>query len=116
MAQKLGEEFMDAIIPTGTQPNAGKWTATFTPADMGIMLPLFDCYHIVIENGPPGSTFKVYKNNSLYDNVANGDTNSWDPNIPMKLENGDSVSFQWNTGTGTGGPTVWMYFQEPELL
>lgn len=115
MTAALAPTFKDAIKPaSGT--NAGNWTATFGPADISISLPTFECYRIVISGGPPGSTFQIFVGNRLYDSVFPGDTNSWDPNNPMKLNNGDSLSFQWNTGTGTSGPTVWLYFQESNPL
>jgi hypothetical protein len=113
--RKLGQAFQTAVISPAGRTNAGNWTATFDSPDIGIFLPEFDCYHIVIKGGPAGSTFDIYVNNNLYDSVTPGDTNSWDPNHPMKLSNGDSVIFYWNAGTGTA-PTVWLYFQEPELL
>lgn len=117
MPAPLGQEYVKAIIPTGHQPNAGNWTATFTPDLIGISLPRFECYRIVIKGGPAGSTFDVIINNTnLYDSVSPGDTNSWDPKNPMKLSNGDTVSYEWNTGVGATGPTVWMYFQEASPL
>lgn len=94
--------------------NTGKWTVTFDPATIGISHPLFECYHIVI-SGPPGSAFQIYIGNKFWDNVTPGDVNSWDPNQPMKLQNGDYVFFYWNTGSGSP-PTVTMYFQEPSPL
>lgn len=115
MTAKLGDAFK-----TGTKPasgtNAGNWTVVFNPADMSVSLTDFECYRIVISGGPPGSTFTIYIGNRLYDSVFPGDTNSWDPNNPMKLSNGDIVQFYWNTGTTGFQPTVWLYFQEARLL
>lgn len=117
MPAPLGHEYVQAVIPTAGMANSGNWTATFTQSDINIGLAQFECYHIVIKGGPSGSTFDVVINDTnLYDSVQPGDTNSWDPNNPMKLSNGDTVSFRWNTGTGTTGPTVWMYFQEASAL
>lgn len=116
MTARLGQDYKTGYIPNTGQPNAGKWTVTFTPADIGVSLPVFECYHIVVTGGPPGSTFDVYVNNNLYDSVQPGNVNSWDPNNPMKLSNGDSVSFHWNVGTVGYQPTVWMYFQQESPL
>lgn len=116
MTAALGYASTDAIIALPGQMNAGMWTATFSSADIGISLPEFECYHIVIKGGPPGSTFDVYVGNRLYDSVTPGDTNSWDPNNPMKLQAGDSVYFYWNSSTPNITPMVAMYFQEPEPL
>lgn len=116
MALKVGDAFGEGMIPKAGQQNAGNWTVILGPADIAISLPEFDCYRIVIAGGPPGSTFQVYVNNKLYDSVAPGDVNSWDPNNPMKLSNGDTVSFFWNVGTANYQPTVWMYFEQPKVL
>lgn len=116
MPAPLGHEFVKAVISSGAQPNTGNWTATFTQADINIGLARFECYHIVIKGGPVGATFDVLINNStLYDSVFPGWSTSWDPNNPMKLTNGDTVSYQWDTGAGTA-PTVWMFFQEASVL
>ena len=115
MAGDLGFANATAEIST-TGDNAGNWTATFTTQDIGISKPRFECYHIVIKGGPAGSTFDIYIGIKLWDSVAPGDTNSWDPNNTMRLVQGDTVYFYWNTGTGTTGPEVWMYFQDPKIL
>lgn len=101
------------ITPTGNI-NAGNWTVHFDPAVIGISAPLFDCYHIVI-SGPAGSAFTIYIGPRFYDNVIPGDKNSWDPNQPMHLQQGDHIYFYWNTGSGSA-PEVTMWFQEPTPL
>ena len=116
MTASLGHEFVEATIAADGQPNAGNWVATFSQSDINIGLTNFQCYRIVITGGPPGSSFTVTVSGNLYDSVFPGDTNSWDPNQPMELTNGDTVTFAWNTGTGMTGPTVWMYFQEASPL
>lgn len=106
----------EAAIAAAGQPNAGNWVATFVPSDIDVSLPTFECYRIVIEGGPLGSTFKVYIGNRVYDTVFPGWDTSWDPNNPMKLNNGDTISFQWNSGLATAQPVVWLYFQEANPL
>lgn len=113
MPLPLGSADATGTIPT-MGVNAGLWTVTFDPPTIGISSPLFECYHIVI-SGPAGSAFQIFIGNKFWDNVTPGDINSWDPNQPMKLQNGESVHFYWNTATGAA-PTVTMYFQEPSPL
>lgn len=112
MPRGLGEATVTATLGGSHSNNPSKWLATFTPSVIGVSIPVFECYRIVIKGGPAGSTFDVYIGVRLYDSVAPGDTNSWDPNQPMKLQQGDVVEFRWNTGSGSSGPQVWMYFQE----
>lgn len=116
MTAPLGYADKTATIALPGQLNAGNWTAAFTSNDIGISLPRFECYRIVIKGGPPGSKFDIYIGNRLYDSVDPGDTNSWDPNNPMKLQAGDSIYFYWNTNTANFAPFIAMYFQEPEAL
>lgn len=114
MTAYLGNTFKVGAV-TQTIPYAGNWAVVFNPADIPINNPTYECYRIVIKGGPPGSSFDVMVNNSLYDSVFPGDTNSWDPNNSMKLANGDTIGFYWNTGSSTA-PTVWLYFQEATPL
>lgn len=115
MPDRLAPSFKDATIAPSGHTNAGKWICEFHPADIPISEPKFQCYRIVIVGGPLGSTFTVYQNNSTYDSVFPGWTTSWDPNNPMKLENGDTVKFWWDTGSGTAA-TVWLYFEKESPL
>lgn len=94
--------------------NTGNYTVVFDPPTLDISAPLFECYHMVI-NGPPGSSFTIYIGSFQYDNVELGDVNSWDPNQTMKLQQGQTIYFFWNTGTGTV-PTVTMWLQEASPL
>jgi hypothetical protein len=113
MTASLGPESAEGV-PDTTGRNTGNWTVTFNPTTLGINLPVFECYHIVI-TGPPGSSFTIYIGSNFYDNVAQGDKNSWDPNQTMKLQQGQNVYFFWNTGAGTA-PQVTMWFQEASPL
>lgn len=115
MPESLGDQLKTAIVAPSTHPNAGNWICEFTAADIGISEPVFRCYHIVVDGGPLGSTFTVYRNNKKYDTVFPGWSTSWDPNNPMKLNNGDTISFWWNTGTGTAAE-VWLYFEKESPL
>ena len=113
MTAPLGLATADgALDKTGN--NTGNYTVVFDPQVLGMNLPRFECYHIVI-SGPAGSSFTIYVGANFYDNVTPGDVNSWDPNQTMKLQLGQNIYFYWNTGTGTV-PMVTMYFQEPSPL
>jgi hypothetical protein len=116
MASGLGDANVTATIAGATSQYAGRWVAAFTPAVIGIFQAQFECYRIVIRGGPPASTFDVYIGTRLYDSVTPGDTNSWDPNQTLKLNQGDTVTFVWNSGAGAAGPEVWLYFQAPAVL
>lgn len=116
MTASLGFAFKQATIAGAHSTNAGLWSAVFTPSDIDVALPTFECYRIVIANGPPGSTFQIFVGNRRYDSVFPGDTNSWDPNNPMKLNNGDTVAFYWNSNLASAQPEVWLYFQESRPL
>lgn len=109
MTTKLGSTFKQAKL------SGGLWVCTFHAADLNITLPDYECYRIVISNGPPGSMFNIYLNNQLWDAVFPGDNNSWDPNNPLPLEAGDALTFNWNLGGGTA-PFVWLYFQQTRIL
>lgn len=102
------------IGPTGSV-NAGKWTATFDPHTIGVSLATFECYRIVIANGPAGSSFNIFIGTNQWDSVFPGDTNSWDPNVAMPLQQSQTVYFYWNTGQGTA-PNVTMWFREASIL
>lgn len=115
MPEGLAPSFKEATIAPAGHTNAGKWICEFQASDIPISEPKFQCYHINVKGGPPGATFYVYQNNNEYDTVFPGWDTSWDPNNPMKLSNGDTVAFWWNTGTGTAA-TVWLYFEKETPL
>lgn len=115
MPKLLGPAEASGVIAPAGSLNAGKWTVTFDPHTLGISLPRFECYHIAIKNGPPGSTFTMYVGTNLWDSVAPGDVNSWDPNQTLKLQQGQTLFFYWNTGTGTA-PDVTLWLQEASPL
>lgn len=113
MPAALGPAFAIGT-PDKTGFNAGNWTVVFDPPTLNISAPNFECYHIII-TGPIGSSFTIFIGPNQYDNVQRGDNNSWDPHQPMKLQQGQTVYFYWNTGAGAA-PTVTMWFQEASAL
>lgn len=117
MTAPLGPAFATAEIDnSGKNPfGDGNFTITFDQQVLGMNLPLFECYHIVID-GPIGSSFKIYIGANFYSNVAQGWQNEWDPAQTMKLQLNQPIYFYWNVGTGTPVPNATMYFQEPSPL
>jgi hypothetical protein len=113
----LGPASGQAVIDnTGQNPfGNGNYTITINATDLAMNLPLFECYHIVID-GPIGSAFQIYVGANFYSNVAQGWKNEWDPSQTMKLQLGQNIYFYWDVGTGTPVPTATMYFQEPSPI
>jgi len=105
----------EATIAPSSHPNAGNWIVEFSASDIGVAEPKFQVYHIVVDSGPVGGKFVVYRNNQKYDTVFPGWDTSWDPNQPMKLANGDTVYFWWNTGVGDAAD-VTLYFEKETPL
>lgn len=115
MPESLGRTFKEAsLAPTG-HPNAGKWICEFSSSDIGISEPRFQCFHVNVQGGPVGSTFTWGYGNNPWDTVFPGWDTSWDPNNAMKLGNGDTIFFWWNTNSGTAA-TVWLYFEKETPL
>lgn len=115
MPESLGDTFKTASLAPSGHPNAGKWICEFQPKDIPISEPQFQCHHVNVEGGPTGGTFRWGYNNKRWETVFPGWDTSWDPNNPLKLSNGDSVFFWWDTGTGTAA-TVWLYFEKETPL
>lgn len=92
-----------------TGNNAGNWTVVFGPDVFNIDVP-FECYHIVV-NGAPGTTFFVYIENNVWDYVASGDINSWDPEQVMPIIPGQTVYFYYSDSVNDLQPpvvTMWL--------
>jgi hypothetical protein len=115
MPEGLGSQPKTATLAPSGHPNAGNWICEFTTADIGIAEPKFQIYHIVVDGGPVGSKFLVYRNNQKYDTVFPGWDTSWDPNNPMKLMSGDTVKFWWNS-SATPAAEVTLYFEKETPL
>lgn len=87
---------------------AGLWTVRFGPRDL--YPDAFEVYHITLIG--PGGDFWVYIDDALYSVADRGDINEWDPQHPMFVRPGQSISFYWSIGTGSA-PTVWLYARQP---
>lgn len=115
MAETLGDSNVTATLGTPTSANPGKWLATFDTNAIGISVSEFECYRIVVDGGPAGSSFSITLGVRLWDRVFPGNDTSWDPNQPMPLVQGDRVTFAWNLAADPA-PDVWMYFRERSPL
>lgn len=115
MPEKLGPtEQVTATIDTSGL-NTGNYTAAFTPQILSVSLPEFECYHIAIDSGPPGSSLRVYIGISHWDSTTPGNDTGWDPNNPMPIQQGQTVYLYWGTGTGPA-PMATLWLQEASVL
>jgi hypothetical protein len=78
-------------------PTTGFWVVSFTPDNIASRLSLIECYHIYL-TGPAGSSFDVMRNSQFWGASPNGYKNEWDPQQPMPLRAGDTVTFKYSTG------------------
>lgn len=115
MPETLGQANVTATLGGAGSSNPGKWLAVFDSNAIGVSLPEFECYHMIIDAGPAGSTARITLGVRLWDTVFPGNDTSWDPNQPLPLVQGDTVTFSWNSAA-TPAPDVWMYFRERSPL
>jgi hypothetical protein len=118
VSELLGQANVTATLGGPGTANPGQWTATFTPQVIGISLPEYECYRIIVSGGPMGSTFRIWIGGArMYGTVFPGWDTEWDPNNAMPLVQGDSVEFRWNSAaSANGAPDVWMYFRARPVL
>lgn len=101
-----------ALDETGR--NGGNLTNALTGSFIGINVPVFECYHMVVTNVPVGSMAQIYVNTNLYSFTFPFQGSEWDPSQPMSLRPGDEIDFLWNTAApGTAGqiPIVTAFFR-----
>lgn len=76
-------------------PGTG-WDVIFQPADLSIPPDgEVEIYHIAID-GPIGSSAIVMRDGKIWDYVAQGWANGWDPSQPMLIRGGHYVQICWN--------------------
>jgi hypothetical protein len=75
----------------------GGWTASATPDKLNSKVGQAEVYQITVMGGPVGSSFLLYRNNQLWNTVAQGWNNNWDPFNPLYIRQGDSLFFYWNS-------------------
>jgi hypothetical protein len=101
-------------IADTTGRNPGKWTVTFDPAVLNCTLPYFEICRIVV-SGALGSTFTVYVDTFIWDNVNNGNINAWDPNVAIPVRPGQYIYFFWSDADTDGTPPsvqVWIRYDQ----
>jgi hypothetical protein len=97
-----------------TGRNPGNWTIALDPAILSVSTEIryFEVYKMIV-HGAPGSTFDVYVENHLWDTAVFGFQNSWDPIQPLKMQNGQTLYFQYSDPTSDGlapNVTVWLRY------
>jgi hypothetical protein len=97
-----------------TGNNPGNWTATFDQSTIDCNMPYFEVCHIVV-NGAPNSAFTVYVGTRQWDTFQLGQSNSWDPTVPIPLNPGQILFFYYNDPTTDNHPpiiTIWLRYDQ----
>lgn len=96
---------------TGANPyGLGNWTITFAPSDLGFKVGQAEVYQASVD-GPVGSSFQMWRNVRLWNTVAQGWANNYDPQQPMLLRFGDTVSLYWNSSAAPAPTAVlWLRY------
>lgn len=92
--------------------NNGNWSVVFDPATISCNLAQFEVYKMVV-TGAPNTTFKVYRENKLWDVGVYGTLNSWDPQQPLLMQQGQTLMFAYSDATTDNNPpivTIWMRY------
>jgi hypothetical protein len=90
---------------------AGNWTVTADQQSINSHVAQAEIHQINIQSGPVSSSVKIYINNRLWNTVAQGWWNTYDPVNPMYIRPGDQVFMYWNSSNNPM-PTVtfWMRY------
>ena len=93
--------------------NAGNWTNSFTGDVINQRVPIFECYHIAVQNAPGAASATIYINQWFYSFTApgSGGGTEWDPAQPMLLQTGYDVYVFWNAAASGTAPVVTMWFR-----
>lgn len=92
--------------------NPGNWTVAFTPAILGINVPQYEIYKIIVA-GAANTTFNVYIDRQLWDVGIYGTLNSWDPVQPLIVRPGQYLYFMYSDPVTDATPpviTVWLRY------
>lgn len=90
----LGPTQLLTAVADTTGRNPGNWTLTADPQALNCRVALAEVYQITID-GPIGFGFDLYRNSQLWNRVAQGWQNNYDPVQPLFVRPGDSLSFRW---------------------
>lgn len=102
---------------TGTNPSGDglTWVISFDPSQYNVstMIPYFEVYKIV-ELSPAGCTFDVAIDAYQWDVNVFGGNGSWDPNEPMLIQPGQTVSMNFTYTVKGDAPTAifWLRYDE----
>lgn len=92
--------------------NTGNWTVQFTPQILGINVPHFELYKIIVKGAAATATFDVYVNTGQWDTAVYAVHNSWDPSQPLLLTPGDTIFFYYSTASSDGNkPQITAWFR-----
>jgi hypothetical protein len=96
-----------------TGQNKGNWTVQFSPKDLNVTVPQFECWKIVVKGAAAAATFDVFINGDQFDISVYAKQNSWDPVQPMILRPGDTLAFYYSTLATDGNKpqvTIWLRY------
>lgn len=94
--------------------NPGNWSITFDPATLAVSLPQFEVYKMVV-SGAANTTFKVYRESKQWDVGVYGTLNSWDPQQPLLMHDGETLLFAYSDPVTDGTPpsaTIWLRYDQ----
>jgi hypothetical protein len=103
------------------------WDVIFDVADIASSLTNLEIYHIALD-GPVGASVVVMRDGKVWDYVAQGWQNGWDPNQPLPVTSTQvgEIQFCWNTAftsppyTPSGGsnvqPSVTLWLRQPSQI
>lgn len=109
----LGSRYAQGA-PDTTGNNTGRWTIGFTTAILGINLPFFEVYKIVVQ-GAANSTLDIFVDSRQWDTTIAGDNNSWDPNQPLTMNPGENLYLYWSDPVSDNTPpsaTIWLRYDQ----
>lgn len=103
----------------GTSTDNISWTITFDPSVLSVStaIPYFEVYHSAV-TGVPGSTFNRYIESWLWDTGVYGNSNTDDPNEPVLMQPGQTLTFKYVYPAADLTPpmaTIWLRYDESLL-
>lgn len=112
----LGFRKKEGVKLTSNPFLAGGWAVQFTPEDVSIQESQFEISHIAVQ-GPanPGCSLQLWLDTIFYSATVRGDINDYDPNQPIPVRSGQTISFYWNT-TVNPAPIVTIFLRQPSPI
>lgn len=101
--------FLAAADTTGS--NAGNWTTAVTSDLLGIHVPVFECYHMVVDQVPAGASARITIGVKPWGFTSPDAGSEWDPNQPMLLTPGQDIYFYWSAAASGTPPRVTLWFR-----